>query len=176
MIFSMLLIFLLICVISTLGSLFSVQKRLNPVISSLDIILVYVIPYLNVFSPLHSFSDQKVRTAGSVELWAHHGLIKRNNYICSLILYLFLVLSSIPSVFLGPTDVFVESAAVTGSSHSGHRADSSEPVLAHIKLNCVSWCITAYLLTLHFGFHVILHYGAIYLCAFTASFSFHSFE
>lgn len=66
----------------------------------------------------------------------------------------------------------MESAAVTGSSHSGLRADGSEPVLAHIRLNCVSWCITAYLLTLHFGFHVILHYGAIFLCAFTASFPF----
>lgn len=95
----MLLIFLLICVTSSLGSLFSLQKSLNLVFSTLDIILVYVIPYLNVFSPLYSFSDQKVRAAGRVELWAHHGFIKRNNYICSLILYLFPGISKHPQCF-----------------------------------------------------------------------------
>lgn len=76
MIFSMLLTFLLICVTTTRGSLFSLQKSLNLVISTLDIFLVCVIPYQNIFSPLYSFSDHKVRTAGTVEVWAHHGFAK----------------------------------------------------------------------------------------------------
>lgn len=52
MIFSTLLTFLLICVTSTLGSLFSLQKSLNLVISTLYIILVYVIPLSECFLTL----------------------------------------------------------------------------------------------------------------------------
>ena len=50
----------------------------------------------------------------------------------------FLIIPSIPVVFLGPTDVFTEPAAITGSSHSRDAAAGSEPILAHIKLSCVS--------------------------------------
>lgn len=49
----------------------------------------------------------------------------------------FLIIPSMPLVFLGPTDVFTEPAAVTRRSHS--KDASSETILEHIKLRCVSW-------------------------------------